>query len=277
MTRELRLRIISAIVMAVLVLSVTWAGGVYFRVFAAGMALLIYYEWSTITRLSHSGSTGNAWGWFSVAVIAGNMIFGEPDLDIPLLGGLTLTAIVFLAIARQGFWMAGGIFYAGFSGISIAAIRGYDMAGLMLMLTVFAIVWSTDIAAYFVGRAIGGPKLAPPISPGKTWSGAVGGTVAAVLAGLLVVFLWKGQAGIWPVFVAFILSVMSQTGDLFESWIKRRFKVKDSGNLIPGHGGVMDRVDGLVFACFTVFFIAFVHFAVNGTLPAAGESILPGF
>ncbi|NTE34296.1 phosphatidate cytidylyltransferase [Agrobacterium tumefaciens] len=277
MSRELRLRIVSAIVMAAVILAATWYGGILFRIVAGLLAILIYYEWSTITRLSETNSTGNAWGWFAVAVIAGNTIFGESSLDLPLLSGFTLTAALFPILRGRNWWLVGGIFYAGLSGISLAAIRGDELTGFVSILFIFAVVWSTDILAYFVGRAIGGPKLAPSISPGKTWSGAIGGAVAAVIGGGAVSMAYHGRISVLMLGLALILSVFSQIGDLFESFVKRRFQVKDSSHLIPGHGGFMDRVDGLVFACFTVFLIAFVHAAATGDVPGSGGGLLPGF
>ena len=277
MSRELRLRIVSAIVMAAVILAATWYGGILFRIVAGLLAILIYYEWSTVTRLSETNSTGNAWGWFAVAVIAGNTIFGEPSLDLPLLSGFTLTAALFPVLRGRNWWLVGGIVYAGLSGISLAAIRGDELTGFVAILFIFAVVWSTDILAYFVGRAIGGPKLAPSISPGKTWSGAIGGAVAALIGGGAVSLAYHGRISLLLLGLALILSVFSQIGDLFESFVKRRFQVKDSSHLIPGHGGFMDRVDGLVFACFTVFLIAFVHAAATGDVPGSGGGLLPGF
>lgn len=277
MSRELRLRIVSAIVMAAAILVATWYGGILFRIVAGLLAILIYYEWSKITRLSETNPTGNAWGWFAVAVIAGNTIFGEPSLDLPLLSGFTLTAALFPVLRGRNWWLVGGIVYAGLSGISLAAIRGDELTGFVSILFIFAVVWSTDILAYFVGRAIGGPKLAPAISPGKTWSGAVGGALAALIGGGAVSLAYHGRISLLVLGLALILSIFSQIGDLFESFVKRRFQVKDSSHLIPGHGGFMDRVDGLVFACFTVFLIAFVHAAATGDVPGSGGGLLPGF
>ena len=277
MSRELRLRIISAIVLAAVILTATWYGGMMFRLFAGVLSLLIYYEWTSITKLSDTNPTGYAWGWFAIAVMSGNTIFGEPSLDLPLLSGFTLTAALFPVLRGKNWWLVGGMIYAGLSGISLAAIRGEEPTGCVAMVFVFAIVWATDILAYFVGRAIGGPKLAPSISPGKTWSGAIGGTVSGVIAGAAVAGVYHGRIGIVVLALSLALSVFSQIGDLFESFIKRRFKVKDSSHLIPGHGGFMDRVDGLVFACFTVFLIAVVHAAITGDVPGSGGGILPGF
>ncbi|THV14366.1 phosphatidate cytidylyltransferase [Rhizobium rhizophilum] len=256
MSRELQLRIVSAIVLIVVVLAATWFGGLAFKAVAAAIGLLIYYEWSTITRLAEGSLRANAFGWLSMALISLNMLFGQADMTVPLFAGLVITMAIPSMLGRVSWWQAGGLFYAGLSAISLSAIRGEDSLGFIAMLFVFVVVWATDILAYFVGRAVGGPKLAPRISPGKTWSGAIGGTVAGVAGGLLVAMTHFQDIGLWVGLVALALSVASQIGDLFESFIKRRFGVKDSSKLIPGHGGVMDRVDGLVFACFAAFFLA---------------------
>lgn len=143
-----------------------------------------------------------------------------------------------------GAWYVGGLAYALAAALSLLWIRDRSDNGVALVLWVFIIVWSTDIGAYFTGRSIGGPKLAPAISPGKTWAGFYGGIAAAMLLG----GAWAYFAGLFP--IAFLLaplfSVASQGGDLFESWMKRRSGVKDSGRWLPGHGGVFDRVDGLL-------------------------------
>jgi phosphatidate cytidylyltransferase len=266
MHSELRLRILSGIVLAVVVLAATWAGGLAFRLLASAIGLLVYYEWSTITRLPETDFRANAFGWLSVGVIAVLVVFGIDEFALPVLIGATLIGIVYAFGLKGSGWLAGGIVYAGLTAISLAAIRGDTAHGFAAMLFIFAVVWATDILAYFVGRAIGGPKLAPPISPGKTWSGAIGGAVSAVIAGTLVHMAFFPLNGLWVPAIALVLSVFSQIGDLFESFIKRRFGVKDSSRLIPGHGGVMDRVDGLVFACFAAFLIALGDAIVSGTV-----------
>ena len=258
MQTELRLRIISGIVLAAVVLAATWYGGLAFRLLAAAISVLVYYEWSTITRLPETDFRGNAFGWVSVVGIAAMVVFGFDELALPTMLGAAAIGIVCVFAFKCSGWLPGGIVYSGLTAISLAAIRGDGGDGFAAMIFVFAVVWATDILAYFVGRAIGGPKLAPPISPGKTWSGAIGGAVSAVIAGMLVHSAFFPVNGWWIPLVALLLSVCSQIGDLFESFIKRRFGVKDSSRLIPGHGGVMDRVDGLVFACFAAFVIAIV-------------------
>ncbi len=276
MQTELRLRIISGIVLAAVVLAATWYGGVAFRLLAAAISVLVYYEWSTITRLPDSDFRGNAFGWATVAGIAGLVIFGFDELALPVLLSATVLSILYaLAVTKNG-WLPGGIVYSGLTAISLAAIRGDTGEGFAAMIFIFAVVWATDILAYFVGRAIGGPKLAPPISPGKTWSGAIGGAVSAVIAGTLVHAAFFPLNGLWIPVIALVLSVCSQIGDLFESFIKRRFGVKDSSRLIPGHGGVMDRVDGLVFACFAAFLIALGDAIVSGAANAPAGVFLFG-
>ena len=143
-------------------------------------------------------------------------------------------------------WHVAGFIYALVPALAVLWIREVPNLGLSMIVWVFVVVWSTDIGAFFAGRAIGGPKLAPSISPNKTIAGLVGGMVSAGLAGwawvdfaeLPSVFLWLGPP----------LALAAQAGDLFESWIKRRAKAKDSGTWLPGHGGLLDRVDGLVVA-----------------------------
>ena len=256
MSEELRLRIQSAIVMAIVVLAATWLGGLTFRVLAAAIALLVFYEWSTMTRLREAHPLGFVLAWMGVALIAVAVVAGFLPFASAVLFGFTLLAFATVAKNNGSGWLPGGILYAGLTGISLAAIRGADLNGLKAMLVIFAVVWGTDILAYFVGRRLGGPKLAPRISPGKTWSGAIGGTIAGVVLGLIAISLSDGVVSFGAAVLLFALSVFSQIGDLFESFIKRRFGVKDSSRLIPGHGGVMDRVDGLVFACFAAYLLA---------------------
>lgn len=277
MTRELRLRTLSAIVMLIVVLSATWLGGFYFSCLAAVIGLTVFWEWSHMTGLAANSIRGVAAGWFSVAVIALNVVFGDMTLSLPLLGGFTVTLILATFIWRWSWWLSAGVLYSGACIVALASIRDDDALGFVAMLFVFVIVWSTDILAYFVGRALGGPKLAPRISPGKTWSGAIGGTIAGVIGGYIVAFSYFSVSGLWIPILALALSVLSQMGDLFESFIKRRFGAKDSSHLIPGHGGVMDRVDGLATASFGAFIIAMsLAASSNGSTDSIG-GLLFGF
>ena len=271
MSRELRLRIVSGIILAVIVLAATWYGGSSFRLLAAAIGLLVYYEWSTIADLHGRDPQGNALGWLGLVFIAGATLMSESVYSIEVLTAFVVVTAIMVAVRHKTWWLPGGIFYSGLTAIALAEIRDDDLRGFVLMLFIFATVWATDIFAYFVGRAIGGPKLAPRISPGKTWSGAIGGAVAAVIAGTAVVWSFFSADDLRIPVLALVLSVCSQIGDLFESFVKRRFGVKDSSHLIPGHGGVMDRVDGLIFACFAAFLLAIVI-----SLTMSGETLSLG-
>jgi phosphatidate cytidylyltransferase len=275
MSRELRLRIISGIVLAAIVLAATWYGGLAFELLSALIALLIYYEWSTISGLHERDPQGNALGWLGIVAIAVMTVMELPAYSVgALLLFMALTAVL-VAIRGKSWWLPAGILYAGLTAIALAEIRDDNLVGFVVMLFVFATVWATDIFAYFIGRALGGPKLAPRISPGKTWSGAIGGVIAAVIAGTGVAWSFFPGTGLRVVCVALLLSVCSQAGDLFESFVKRRFGVKDSSHLIPGHGGVMDRVDGLIFACFAAFLLAIVlSLATDGETVSLGGVLL---
>ena len=146
-------------------------------------------------------------------------------------------------------WQVAGFAYALAPALALLWIRDRfevagNPAGLELLVWVFIVTWSVDIGAYFAGRSFGGPKLAPAISPSKTWSGLIGGVVAAAIGGAVwasAVALPLATLGLAP-----LLAVAAQGGDLFESWLKRRARVKDSGTWLPGHGGALDRLDGLV-------------------------------
>lgn len=256
MSEELRLRIISAIVLAIVVLGATWMGGLYFAALSVVISGLVYYEWTRITE-AHIHDREAYWVcWGALALIAVD-ILTEQGAEVwnEYLWGAVGLLFLYALIRAKNRWNPAGLVYAGLTGVSLAEIRGDDFTGFIAMIFVFAVVWGTDIAAYFTGRAIGGRKLAPSISPGKTWSGAIGGAVAAMICGSLAVLTYLKNVSLWIVSLALILSVFSQIGDLFESFMKRRYKVKDSSHLIPGHGGVMDRIDGLVFACSGAFIL----------------------
>ncbi|PBB37808.1 phosphatidate cytidylyltransferase [Mesorhizobium sp. WSM3868] len=265
---NLQQRVISAIVMAAATLALTWLGGLPFRLFCAAIAALIFYEWTRMSR-AENGATLGFLPEVLILVFIGVLIAGLPALWLLLLVA-AITAIVAVAARLRGAaqWEASGLAYASLSGLSLAYLRGDSHSGLIAILFLFAVVWATDIAAYFVGRRVGGPKLAPSISPGKTQSGALGGAVGGIAAGL-VLAIAAGAGNLTMLgLVALALSIVSQIGDLFESWVKRRHGCKDSSNLIPGHGGVMDRVDGLVAAAFALYVIGWI--AAGADHPAMG-------
>ncbi|MFC5583509.1 phosphatidate cytidylyltransferase [Nitratireductor kimnyeongensis] len=254
---NLQLRIVSAIILGLAVLLITYFGGLPFRIMSAAMAGAIFYEWCAM-RSERGGGMHIALGAALLAAIMALMILGQPAsvLFLGLVGALLILALHGWATG-SGFGIVAGLAYAATPTLALVHLRVDDTSGLLAILFLFAVVWTTDIMAYFTGRTFGGAKLAPSISPGKTWSGAVGGTVFAVLAGGAFTLHENAVHSVETIaLIAFILAVVSQVGDLFESALKRKNGVKDSSNLIPGHGGVMDRVDGLLAAALALYVLA---------------------
>ena len=161
-------------------------------------------------------------------------------------------------------WVFAGIIYAGALLAAPLVLRADDELGFLAMVLLFAIVWTTDIAGYFAGRSIGGPKLLPAISPKKTWSGAIAGAAGAMIVAVLIASLFGSFPRATIAGIALLLSVVSQLGDLLESWIKRRFGAKDASQLIPGHGGVMDRLDGFWAAALVGCLIGLLRGGLDG-------------
>lgn len=256
---ELRLRVASALVLGALILLVTLWGGWPFRLVWILVAGLVAYEWLAIV------GRGNAIPAGIGVVVAGFALTYSPASPAALAG--TAAAAALLGALATPFVRSRlalelcGVAYALAFALVTPALRDLPAIGLALILWSFAVVWLTDIAAYFTGRKLGGPKLMPAVSPKKTWSGAIGGAVAGMVGGYLVWRLIPALQGVTaagPVVAASLAgSIVSQAGDLFESSLKRRFDAKDSSKLIPGHGGFLDRLDGywavLVLAGFALF------------------------
>jgi phosphatidate cytidylyltransferase len=247
---ELGARVASAIVLGIIALAVTYLGGPAFKLFwlLAGIAVLL--EWLAITGVAPRRPLQFALGGGLVVLTV--LALAQASLTV-FAGAVGLICLVGLALARGGrdrLWAVAGFFYSAVISLVPPAVRDDPENGLVGLFWMFAVVWATDIAAYFTGRRLGGPKLWPQVSPKKTWSGFLGGLIAGTLGGLVVVTLLarSGESlptGWAPVLLASAAaSVASQLGDLGESALKRRFDVKDSGHLIPGHGGAMDRLDG---------------------------------
>ncbi len=216
--------------MAPLAVGVAWLGGWPFVLFWTIAACIVLWEW---TRL-----------------VGGSAREGDR------------TAGPFIA------WMVAGLLYASVLLVAPAVLRRDPAFGFVAILFLFAVVWGTDIAAYFAGRAIGGAKLWPAVSPNKTWSGAIGGALGGFAAGLMVVKLAGLVIAPMLLLVAFGLSVASQAGDLLESAIKRRFGAKDASQLIPGHGGLLDRLDGFLTAVAAAVMVGLIRGGLEG--PARG-------
>lgn len=229
---DLRLRVLSALVLLPVGIGCLWLGGWVWALLIAAAAAGLAVEFSALCGASAGAAAALALAATGCAAVG---LTGFALLV--LVGG---TAATWWQARR--IWPALGVPYVGLTAVALIWLRDADAAGLRDVLFVLLVVWATDIAAYLVGRLVGGPRLAPRISPGKTWSGAAGGLAGAVLAG------WLVAPGLSSVLVAAGLSVVAQAGDLMESGIKRRFGVKDFGKLIPGHGGLLDRLDGVLTA-----------------------------
>lgn len=266
---NLVVRVLSAIVLAPGVLAVIWLGGWAFAALVLAAAVLCYREWAEICGLGARAPL--AWlgyGGLAAAGVLGGL--GENQLAISaVLAVCAVTAAVGLR-QRSRAWPALGVLYAGLPLLALLILRAGE-AGLWALALVVAVTWATDIAAYFVGRTLGGPKLWPAVSPKKTWSGAIGGLAGAVIAGLAIVVVTGIGSHVSVALVSALLSVVAQFGDLAESAFKRHFGVKDSGELIPGHGGIMDRIDGLVAAAVGAWLIGL---AAAGGDPSTGLTAL---
>ena len=239
---DLRKRVASSVVMAVLAIAAVVTGGWAFLLFWTAAAIIIIWEWMSIV----TGDARPPLAAGVAALVAAAAAAGSGRILLAL-GALAAGAIVVGALSqeRRG-WSGVGVLYAGVLVLAPALLRE-GSHGAAAMFFLFAVVWVTDILGYFVGRTIGGPRLALRISPKKTWAGAIGGALGAVAAGMVFAAL-TGYAVVGAGLTAFALSLVSQGGDLLESAIKRRFGVKDASHVIPGHGGLMDRLDGFIAA-----------------------------
>lgn len=239
---NLLLRVVSAAVLAPLALVAAYIGGLPFALFWGIAALVVLWEWMTLVvgpnyRLLVLSCAA------AIAVADFLAWLGRPVTALFMVGLGALAGAIFAPSERR-LWVIAGAGYAGGMVLAPVFLRADAGFGFAVILLVFAIVWTTDVLGYFAGRAFGGPKLWPAVSPKKTWSGAIAGTVGAVAVALLVAAQFGSFDRIAIIAVALLLSIMAQAGDLFESWVKRRFDAKDSSHIIPGHGGVMDRLDG---------------------------------
>ena len=246
---ELRLRILSGLVLAAVALVATWLGGTLFALLWLAAALAIAYEWNAMTRTAPRRSLTVA-SWLGLAGLAIALPAGAGlPVVLAILGSVVVALVLLARDARSRLWSLAGFGYAALVALVPPAARADPALGPAIILWMFACVWTTDVTAYFVGRRFGGPKLWPSVSPKKTWSGFAGGLLGAMAACMLVAALASeaSRTTLGAIAVASaVASVASQFGDLAESALKRRFGVKDSGQLIPGHGGVMDRLDGFV-------------------------------
>lgn len=255
---DLGVRSLSAALLIPAVLLDVWQGGIWFELFVAFLGVLMAHEWTNIVHARSSSQFALHAG----AAMAAAFLPRETGIEAALVIMFVFTALgIAAAVLRdreRSIWAYVGVPYVSFPVLALVLLRHDEHLGVHAIMWLMIVVWATDTCAYFAGRIIGGPKLAPRLSPKKTWSGLVGGMAGAAIASSIyaAVESWS----ILPLaMVAAVLAVLAQLGDIFESALKRTFGVKDSGTLIPGHGGVLDRVDGLVAAGMAAAIIGFAR------------------
>jgi phosphatidate cytidylyltransferase len=251
------MRVASGAVMAVAAILLTILGGTLFGLLWTVAAIVIFREWLGIVGVDPQrlnpvwlvGAIGlAAAGGFAQTIPLGSAL---PWIVSALVAG---TVALLAEPSRRRGWAATGLLYAAVIAIVPVGLRDHPAFGLVAILWIFAVVWGTDIGAYFVGRAVGGPRLWPSVSPKKTWSGFIGGFLIGSALGVALVHVMaayglRWQTGPRLLLLTVLASVVSQGGDLLESALKRHFGVKDAGHIIPGHGGVMDRLDSFWAVC----------------------------
>ena len=271
-------RTASALVLAPLAIGAAFVGGVLFAAACTVTAALVLWEWSLLVsraadwRILVPGLPALC----AAAVLAQS---SEPVVAIAAIALGALGATVATVLQPRGgqwsaaavVWAAAGVVYAGIVSTSLIMLRSDPQMGFVALSFLFATVWATDIFAYLTGRRLDGPLLVPQLSPKKTWSGAIGGLAGGIVAGALVAYASAGTHLVAAGVLALILSTAAQGGDLLESSVKRRFGAKDTSALIPGHGGVMDRVDGLLVAALIAVVIGALRF---GTAASARGLLL---
>lgn len=258
---EFLIRLIAALILAPLALAAVWAGSWVYAALVAIAAAIILYEWLNVCG-HRPAPVQRALILAAMGLLAYLSVSGAVATA---LFGLAAAAFAVAAWGRHlPGWRALGILYAGLPAVALLLLRGDSDYGLAATLWLFATVWATDSAAYASGRLIGGPRIWPRVSPNKTWAGLAGGVLAAGLAGGVAARFISGASIETLVVLGATVSIAAQAGDFFESGFKRRFGAKDSGRLIPGHGGLMDRVDGLVAAALVAVAIGLARGGADG-------------
>lgn len=260
---DLRVRLVSALAVAAVALLCTWLGGVWIALLTAVAAAAMVLEWRSIT--AHAGRPAGADAVpYALAAVGGVLLvqFGPAWLAVLLLAGLSAASLAWDAgrgLRRAGLWAAAGTIYIGAAGMAFVALRGFEPFGFLSIIWAALVVIAADVGGYFAGRTIGGPKLWPVVSPNKTWAGLFGGIVLAFLVGGLFSGATTGTYLLEVCTVSAVAALLAQAGDLGESALKRHFGVKDAGTLMPGHGGLLDRLDGHMAAVLVAAAVTFTR------------------
>jgi phosphatidate cytidylyltransferase len=252
---DLMPRVAAAVAMGSVALAAALVGGLVFAAFWWLAAIVVLWEWQRLVdgeRLIERVAAGGVALALAALSALHNSIFG-------VVAALTVGAVAvgWIARRRDSGWAAAGVLYAGALVASVGLLRVSPTFGMAAILWLFAVVWGTDIAAYFAGRLIGGPRLWPSVSPGKTWAGAIVGAFTGAAFGLMLAAWTNRLAALF--WLGLATAIVSELGDLFESALKRRFGAKDSSGLIPGHGGLMDRLDAFTSASFFAAVVGILH------------------
>jgi phosphatidate cytidylyltransferase len=243
---NLKLRLVSGIAFAALAFALTYAGPVPFAVLVLVCAMVISWEWGRLVR----GVAFDLGFFVHAGAVAAGIVLAAAGYAALGLAALFIAAIILvpLYMGRGARLSALGVFYVGLPAIALLWMRGDEPYGFTAVLFIFAVVWGSDTAAYAAGRTIGGPKLWPRVSPNKTWAGFIGALAAGAASGAIFAALVGDADAVRLVLLGIGLAAVAQAGDLAESALKRLFHLKDASDLIPGHGGFMDRMDSLVAA-----------------------------
>ena len=258
--RNLLMRVVAALVLAPIAIALAYAGGIAWAILVISAAIGLFVEWLMITGLAREMRVVTP-GIAALLLAGFCLIAGRIDAALVVLAA-GVVALALLSGERRG-WAVAGLLYAAAAEIASVLVRLDAMKGFAALMFVLLVVWVTDIGGYFAGRSIGGPKLWVRVSPKKTWAGAIGGFAASLLVAAVFAAFELGTTGPLLLLGA-VLSVVSQLGDLFESAVKRRFGVKDSSHIIPGHGGLLDRLDGFVAAVIVAAIFGFVRGGADG-------------
>jgi phosphatidate cytidylyltransferase len=259
-SRNLLMRVAVALVLAPAAIASAYAGGWLWTALVTLAAIGLYVEWLMIVGAGREAKVV-ASGIVALALSVVCLAAGRIDASL-LASALGLGVVAWLSKARRH-WNAAGFLYATAAAIASVMVRLDQTCGFVALMLILLVVWVTDIGGYFAGRGIGGPRLWPRVSPKKTWAGAIGGFGSSLIIGAGFAAFGLGRTA--PLLaLGAVLSIASQLGDLFESAVKRRFGVKDSSHLIPGHGGLMDRLDGFVAAVVLAAILGFFRGGVDG-------------
>ena len=259
-SRNLLLRVLAAMVLVPLVLGCAYLGGVLWAVLVTLALIGLFLEWLMVVGVLSERRVAVA-GAIALAVAGACLALArfEPALLVAAVGLIAVGALA----SQNRIWAVAGFLYAGSALFAAILLRADQQLGFAALIFVLLVVWATDIGGYFAGRRIGGPKLWPRVSPNKTWAGAIGGFLGSLI--VAAGFAGAGIGRMVPLLVlGGVFSIVGQLGDLFESAVKRRFGVKDSSHIIPGHGGLMDRLDSLVAVLVLAAIFGFVRHGADG-------------